>query len=80
MEKAVIVLNRPTCSLVANVRRLQYANFVLQVSNAANEATDKCVCETTLPDVMASEAHQNDRSYLCELSGPTFDSLHKNLA
>ena len=33
-----------------------------------------------MPDVMASEAHQNDHSYVCELSGPTFDSLNKNLA
>ena len=36
------------------------------------------VCETFLPDVVAPEAHQNDRSYVHELSGPTFDSLHKN--
>ena len=26
------------------------------------------------------EAHQNDRSYVCELSGLTFDSLRQNLA
>ena len=39
-----------------------------------------CVCETLLPDVVAPEAHQNDHSYVCELSGPTFDSLCKNLA
>ena len=38
------------------------------------------VCETLLPDVVAPEAHQNDHSYVCELSGPTFDSLCKNLA
>ena len=31
-----------------------------------------------MPDVMAPEAHQNDRSYLSELSGPTFDfNMHK---
>ena len=38
------------------------------------------VCETLLPDVVAPEAHQNDHSYVHELSGPTFDSLHKNWA
>ena len=26
------------------------------------------------------KAHQNDRSYVRELSGPTFDTLRKNLA
>ena len=29
------------------------------------------VCETSMPDVMAPEAHQNDRSYVRELSRPT---------
>ena len=37
------------------------------------------MCETLLPDVVASEAHQNDCSYVCELSRPTLDSLRKNL-
>ena len=32
------------------------------------------VCETLRPDVVAPEAHQNYRSYVRELSGPTFDS------
>ena len=41
---------------------------------------DECVCETLMPDVMAPEAHQNDCSYICELSEPTFNSLCKNLA
>ena len=31
-------------------------------------------------DVAAPEAHQNDSSYVSELSGPTFNPLHKNLA
>ena len=31
-------------------------------------------------DVVVHEAHQNDRSYLHELSGLTFSALHKNLA
>ena len=38
------------------------------------------VCEALLPDVMVPETHQNDRSYVSELSGPSFNSLHKNLA
>ena len=33
-----------------------------------------------MPDVVAPEAHQYDCSYVCEFSGPTFDSLHKDLA
>ena len=36
------------------------------------------VCETWMPDVVAPEAHQNDHSYLSELSGPTFDSICTN--
>ena len=35
-------------------------------------------CETLLPDVAAAEAHQNDHSYVRELSRPTFSSLRKN--
>ena len=31
-------------------------------------------------DVVLHKAHQNDRSYLRELSGLTFSALHKNLA
>ena len=31
--------------------------------------------ETLIPDVMAPEAHQNNRSSVRELSGLTFDSL-----
>ena len=62
-----------------NVHRLQYADFVLQVRNIANEATNR-VCGTLLLDVVAHEMHQNDHSYVRELSGPTFGSLCKNLA
>ena len=36
--------------------------------------------KTLMPDVMVPEAHQNNHSYVCELSGLTFDSLHNNLA
>ena len=35
------------------------------------------MCKTLLPDVVVPEVHQNDRSYVCELSGPTFGSLLK---
>ena len=38
------------------------------------------MCETLILDVMVPEAHQNDCSYVRELSGLTFDSLRKNLA
>ena len=31
-------------------------------------------------DVVMHEVHQNDRSYVCELSGLTFGALHKNFA
>ena len=55
---------------------LQYANFVLQMRNAVKKAMDECV--RNFP--MVPEAHQNNHSYLHELSGPTIDPLHKNLA
>ena len=32
------------------------------------------MCETLLPDIVAPEVDQNDRSFVRELSGPTFDS------
>ena len=38
------------------------------------------MCETLMPVVMAPEAHQNNHSYVCELSGPTLESLLNNLA
>ena len=37
--------------------------------------TRLCVCKTLAPEV-----HQNGCSYVCELSGLTFDSLHKDLS
>ena len=30
------------------------------------------VCEPLMPGVMAPKVHKNNRSYICELSGPTF--------
>ena len=38
------------------------------------------VYKTLMLDVVAPEAHQNDSSYVSELSGPTFNPLHKNFA
>ena len=55
---------------------LQYANFVLQMRNTVKKAMDGCV--RNFP--MVPEVHQNNHSYLHELSGPTIDLLHKNLA
>ena len=37
------------------------------------------VCKTLMPDVVVPEAHQNDHSYVREISGPTFDSLCSSL-
>ena len=45
----------PTLSPVPSLP--QYANFVLQAKNAANEITDVCVRETMLPDVVVPEVH-----------------------
>lgn len=39
------------------VREFRAANL-----NTMNEATDGCVCETLVPDVVAPEAHQNNCS------------------
>ena len=55
-----------------NICCLQYTNFVLHVRNAMNTG----VCEM---DVGALEAHQNDGSYVRQLSGLCFESLHTNL-
>ena len=47
----------PTLSPVPSLP--QYANFVLQAKNAANEITDVCVREIMLPDVVAPEVNEN---------------------
>ena len=74
MEKAVSYgkADLPV-ALFPSHRCVQYANFVLQARNTTNMG----VCET---DVGALEAHQNDRSYVRQLSGLIFESLHTNLA
>ena len=51
---------------------------MLQGRNAVNEAMDGCVL-TLMPDVVASKAHQNNRSYVSSADLPS-DSLGKNLA
>ena len=60
VEKA----DRPVALLPSfhKIYHLQYANFVLQAKNAANEVT---------------EAHKNYCSYAHELNGPTFNSLQE---
>ena len=70
---------QPRCQVSAAFsHRLQYANFVLQGKNAANEAMDGCV-RTLMPDVVASKANQNNCSYVSSADLPS-DSLCKNLA
>ena len=78
-----MVESGPTRRLVDklhNVRRLLYANYMVQAKNAANKAMDGCVRNFDAGCRGAPEAYQNDRSYVRELSGLTFDSLRKNLA
>ena len=60
-------------SWLRNFRRLQYANFVLQAKNAADEAVTG-VCK---PDVVAPEIHRNS---LHELKLWTFKSPRKKFA
>ena len=57
---------------------LQYANFVLQEKNAANEATDGCVRTFDARCRVAQSA--SEQSQLCELSDLPSDSLHENFA
>ena len=49
---------------------------MLRTKNATNKATDRC-CETLTPDVVPSEAHQSDHSYVHvrDLCRPTFNSF-----
>ena len=64
-----------TRSLVVKLPRhflLAVREFRAQTKNTTDEAMDGCVL---MPDVVVPEAHQNDCSYVCELSGPTFDSV-----
>ena len=73
--------SEPTHSLVAKLLQCSslvvHANLVLKARNAVNEAMDRC--ETSLLDVMVSEAYQNDHSYVHKLR-PTLDSIGKSLA
>ena len=80
-KESCIVLFVASLPSFQSVHCFQYANFVLQVKSTMNEATDRCACEPLIQDVVASKANQNSCSYphACELGGPTFDSLCKNL-
>ena len=49
-----------TCSAWISCRKLRMLQMRLWTG----------VCETLMPDVMLAEAHQNDHSYVHELSGP----------
>ena len=71
----------PAGSLVAKLP--QRSSLAIRKFCAASE--ERCkqgygVCKILMPDVSAAEAHQNDSSYVSELSGPTFNPLRKNLA
>ena len=61
-----------------SVRPLQYANFVLQAKNAANNATDGYL--RNFDAGCCGARSTSEQPQLCELSGPTFDPLRKNLA
>ena len=69
-KSCIVLESRPTRSLVANVRRSQYANIILQASNPMNTG----VCETDVGHL------KHTRMITAELRGPTFNSLCTNLA
>ena len=50
---------------------LQYTNFMVQGKNAVNKATDRCVCEPLMPDVVVPKVHQNSRSYVSSADLPS---------
>ena len=79
-ESCIVLESRSPCSPVAKLLQLSYV--VHELCAASDERCERgyrqlCV-ETLLPDVVAPDMHQNDCSYVCELSGPTFDYLCKN--
>ena len=72
---------------VASLPRFLSVQLSLAVREFHTAGEERCewghgrgVCEPLMPDVVAPEVQQNDRSYIRELSGPTFDPLHKNFA
>ena len=74
----------PIRSLVAKIPQRSVVACSTRVRTAGEERCERGhgrgVCEPLMPDVVALEVQQNDRSYIRELSGPTFDPLHKNFA
>ena len=57
-----------------------HAEHIDFCSDKCHKCSENVQCPTVIssPDLMA-QVHQNDRSYLRELSGLTFSALHKNL-
>ena len=74
-KSCIVLQSGPTHSLVAKLLQCSslavYTTFVQQAKNARNEATDACV-RTFDAGCCAPEAHQNDQSYVRELSGPIY--------
>ena len=81
-ESCIMLESGPTRSLIVKLSQ----RLLLAVCEFCTVSEEHCkrgyrwVCETLLPNVVAPEAYQNGCSYVHELSGPTFDSLRKNLA
>ena len=72
---------------IASLSRFLSVQLSLAVCEFRTAGEEHCerghgrgVCEPLMPDVVGPEVQQNDRSYIRELSGPTFDPLHKNFA
>ena len=76
VEKAAL------CSLPSfhDICQLQYTNFMLQVRNAANKATDRCVLCYQLLWCLKYIRMINVTACVHEFSRHTFVSIHKNLA
>ena len=79
-ESCIVLQNWPTRSLVAKFPQRPVITCSMQIS-CYRERTlwtrlKTGVCEPLMPDVVAS----NVQSQLCELSGPSSDSIRKNLA
>ena len=83
LEKVVSCARKRTNTIASlssfrNIFRLQYTNFMLQRILRTRLWTGVCV--TLMAVARAPEAHQNDRSYVCELRGLTFNPLRKKFA
>ena len=69
-------MKRPLCTL-SKYRNTMFAvcEFHIAIEERCEWGYGRVCANPVMP-----EAHQNDRSYVCELSWPIFDSLCKNLA